>query len=41
MAEQLGLSDHTVKSHVREILRKLDAADRVEATVIARRRGLL
>ncbi|MGH3441885.1 MAG: LuxR C-terminal-related transcriptional regulator, partial [Nitriliruptorales bacterium] len=41
IAEQLGLSDHTVKSHVREILRKLDAADRVEATVIARRRGLL
>lgn len=41
IGDQLGVSDHTVKGHVREILRKLDAADRVEATVIARRRGLV
>ena len=37
----LGISALTVKNHVQKILRKLNARNRTEAVVIARRKGLL
>ena len=37
----LFVSINTVKSHVRAILRKLDAGTRAEAVSTARRRGLV
>ncbi len=40
-AESLGISLHTVKSHVKHLMTKLDATTRHEAVVTARRRGLL
>lgn len=41
IGEELGLSRHTVKSHVRSILQKLEASDRAEAAAIAKRHGLV
>lgn len=41
IAEQLGISLGTVKGHVRDILDKLQAADRTQAAVIALRRHLI
>ncbi len=41
IAQQLSLSVHTVKSHVRNILAKLHAANRRSAVSQARRRGLM
>jgi DNA-binding NarL/FixJ family response regulator len=41
IATQLGLAVGTVKTHVKSILAKLDAASRTEAVAIAQRRGLL
>ncbi len=41
IASSLGLSLDTVKEHVRNILRKLDAKDRTEAAVWAVRTGLI
>lgn len=41
IAERLGVSLATVKSHVAEILRKLSALDRAHATAIALRSGFL
>jgi len=41
IAEDLGLSINTVKTHVRHILSKLACADRVQATRVANERGLL
>lgn len=41
IGEELGISRHTVKSHVRNILQKLEAADRAEAAAVARRHGLV
>jgi two-component system nitrate/nitrite response regulator NarL len=35
IARNLGISDGTVKLHVKSILRKLDISSRVEAAVIA------
>jgi DNA-binding NarL/FixJ family response regulator len=41
IAEVLGLAEPTVKIHVNNLLRKLQAKDRTEATVIALKRGLI
>ena len=41
IASKLALAVGTVKTHVKSILRKLDAASRTEATAIAQRRGIL
>ena len=41
IAKTLGLAEPTVKIHVNNLLRKLEAKDRTEATVIALRRGLI
>ena len=37
----LGISEHTVKNHLKNILMKLDATDRTHAVMIAIRRGYL
>jgi len=39
--ERLGISVHTVRSHVRKIMDKLDARTRLEAVVIAVNAGLI
>lgn len=41
IADELGLAEPTVKIHVNNLLRKLQAKDRTEATVVALRRGLI
>ena len=41
IAHQLGISEHTVKTHVTAILAKLGAASRTEAVSMAIRRGLV
>lgn len=41
VAERLGISEDTVKGHVRSILSKLNASDRTHAVTIAVRRGFL
>lgn len=41
IAEALGVSDHTVKFHVRSLLEKLGADTRADAVARAARRGLL
>ncbi len=41
IAGQLGISDHTAKFHVAQILAKLGAGSRAEAVAIAIRRGLV
>lgn len=41
IASELGLSEHTVKGHLKNILSKLGASDRTQAVSIALRRGLL
>ncbi len=41
IALEYGLAVGTVKTHVKSILRKLDAGNRGEAVAIARRRGIL
>jgi DNA-binding NarL/FixJ family response regulator len=41
IAEALGLAEPTVKIHVNNLLRKLQAKDRTEAAVIALKRGLI
>jgi DNA-binding CsgD family transcriptional regulator len=38
---RLGISDHTAKFHVSQILAKLNAGSRAEAVSIAMRRGLV
>jgi DNA-binding NarL/FixJ family response regulator len=38
---QLGLTEDTVKSHVKNILGKLDANDRTHAVTIALKRGVI
>ncbi|MFP4235521.1 MAG: LuxR C-terminal-related transcriptional regulator, partial [Nitriliruptoraceae bacterium] len=41
LAEDLVLSQHTVRNHVRSILSKLGARSKLEAVLIAVRRGLV
>ncbi|HEY7208624.1 MAG TPA: response regulator transcription factor [Bryobacteraceae bacterium] len=41
IAGHLGISDHTAKFHVAQVLAKLGAATRTEAVTIAIRRGLV
>ncbi|MDQ2839874.1 MAG: response regulator transcription factor [Acidobacteriota bacterium] len=41
IAGQLGISDHTAKFHVAQILAKLGAGSRTEAVTVAIRRGLV
>ena len=41
IAEQLGISINTVKTHLKHIYRKLEAADRKQAVEIAEHSGLL
>lgn len=40
IGESLGVSEQTVKTHVRAILRKLEAKDRAQAAAIAMKEGL-
>jgi DNA-binding NarL/FixJ family response regulator len=41
IAVELGISEGTVKTHMKSILPKLDASDRTQAVMIALRRGIL
>lgn len=41
IAERLGLSLHTVRTHLQNVLSKLGTHSRLEAVAVARRRGLL
>jgi DNA-binding NarL/FixJ family response regulator len=41
IARQLVVSEHTVRAHLRNIMRKLDAENRVQAVARATREGLL
>ena len=41
IAARLGISEHTVKTHVASILSKLDAFSRAEAVAIGARQGLI
>jgi DNA-binding NarL/FixJ family response regulator len=41
IASELGISENTVKNHVKSILSKLDANDRTDAAIIAIRRGYI
>jgi DNA-binding NarL/FixJ family response regulator len=41
IASDLGISENTVKNHIKSILSKLDASDRTDAVVIALRRGYI
>ncbi|MBK9797603.1 MAG: response regulator transcription factor [Holophagaceae bacterium] len=41
IADALGLAEPTVKIHVNNLLRKLQAKDRTEAAIIALKRGLI
>lgn len=40
IGDRLGIGENTVKTHLRNLMRKLDARDRVEAAAIALREGL-
>lgn len=41
MAERLGLGEETVKSHISNVIRKLDATSRTQAVAVALRRSLI
>jgi DNA-binding NarL/FixJ family response regulator len=41
MARQLVVSEHTVRAHLRNIMHKLNAENRVQAVARATREGLL
>ena len=41
IADRLFLSENTVKGYVQEVLRRLSAKNRVEAVMIASRKGWL
>jgi DNA-binding CsgD family transcriptional regulator len=41
IAYELGIAEHTVKNHVKNILGKLDVADRTQAATAAIQRGII
>jgi DNA-binding NarL/FixJ family response regulator len=41
VGEIIGISEDTVKVHVKHVMDKLGAGDRTEAVVIALRRGII
>jgi DNA-binding NarL/FixJ family response regulator len=41
IAEQLFISEETVKAHMKHIMEKLSANDRTQAVAIALRRGII
>ncbi len=41
VADRLSISEDTVKGHMRSILAKLNANDRLDAVLIAMKRGIL
>ena len=41
IATKLSLSEHTVRNHIRQILRRLGANSRIAAVAVARKHGLL
>ena len=41
IAETLHITEHTVKEHLKHILRKLKVADRTEAVMVALQRGII
>lgn len=41
VAQRLGVTEETVKTHMKSILAKLNADDRLQAVVIAMRRGII
>jgi two-component system NarL family response regulator len=41
IADALGLSENTVKNHIKSILKKLDVDDRTSAVTVAFKRGML
>ena len=41
IAEQLSISEETVKVHMKHIMEKLGASDRTQAVAIAIRRGII
>jgi DNA-binding NarL/FixJ family response regulator len=41
VARDLGISEETVKAHVKSIFSKLNVADRTEAVTVAARRGII
>jgi DNA-binding NarL/FixJ family response regulator len=41
VADQLGITEDTVKGHVKNILSKLGASDRTHAVTIALKRGII
>lgn len=41
IADELAISEHTVKNHLKSILSKLDASDRTHAVTIALKRGYI
>ena len=41
VAAELGLSEETVKGHLKSIFSKLDVADRTHAVTVAARRGII
>ena len=41
VASELGLSEETIKGHLKNIFSKLDVADRTHAVTVAARRGII
>jgi DNA-binding NarL/FixJ family response regulator len=41
IADELAISEHTVKNHLKSILSKLNASDRTHAVTIALKRGYI